>query len=70
MNEPSESLVIKMVNNKETRKLIMVATIIIILTISLGIYALVRHEFMFNFKDLVFSILALVVKFMNIIGVF
>ena len=52
------------------KKSIVVALTMIIVIISLSIYGLVQHELILNIEHLFFSILALVVEVMNLIGGF
>ncbi|MFC1487148.1 DUF1622 domain-containing protein [Thermoproteota archaeon] len=55
----------------ETKKMpILIALIMIISTVPLGLYALEQHDFILNIEHLSFSILGLVVEFMNLIAGF
>jgi uncharacterized membrane protein len=60
----------KLAGTENLKKPIILAIIVIMSTIPVGLYTLVDHSFMTNFEHLVFSILALVVEFMNIIAGF
>ena len=60
----------KLAGTENLKKPIILAIIVILSTIPVGLYTLVDHSFTTNFEQLVFSILALVVEFMNIIAGF
>ena len=62
--------VIKMGNGETTFLPIVVAVVAIIIAFSLGLYSVIQNGFMNNFEELTFSVLALVVEFMNLIGGF
>lgn len=55
---------------ENTKKSVITAVIIILLTIILSFYGLIQPDFINNIESFFFSVLALVVEFMNLIGGF
>ena len=55
---------------EKTKKSVLGAIIIIVSTIIFSMYDGVQHEFILDIEHLIFSILSLVVEFMNLIGGF